>query len=184
MRATTIPLNDSDPDDPETARVPRFDEALALAAELGMMLYVDQKTDRSELVHAVIADGSYYEVALLRNDLASIIASHEVDQRLLVMPAIENEQELQQALAQITDLTIVEVALFVVNPELVTAILAAGLKAQQDVMVMGDIMAQMQGDYSAWREFVDAGVILLQTELPELLVPAVKTYNATGVFPD
>jgi hypothetical protein len=31
--------------------------------------------------------------------------------------------------------------------------------------------------------FVEAGVSLLQTDLPELLVPAVRELNTTGDFP-
>jgi len=57
------------------------------------------------------------------------------------------------------------------------------VKVQQDMLGPGDLMAALGGDYSAWKGFVDAGVALLQTDYPDLLVPAVKHYNATGEFP-
>lgn len=58
-----------------------------------------------------------------------------------------------------------------------------GVKVQQDAFVRGDTIAILTGSYSGWKSFIDAGVWLLQTDEPEMLIPAVLDYRATGVFP-
>lgn len=169
-------------DDEEATQVPRFAEALALAQEIGLMLYVDQKTDRTDLVAETIAEGPYHEVALVRDSLASLVALHQLDPEVLVMPAVESESELGDARAQIDGLLIVELVAVSPNGAFTAAAGQVGVKVQQDVMVGGDVVA-FSGDYRGYQDFVDAGVALMQTDLPELLVPAVRELNDSGVFP-
>ncbi len=179
----TLLLDDSDPDDPDDSRVPLFSDALALAKSLDIMLYVDQKTDRTDLVLAAIQAGSYQQVALVRDDLGKIAPMFAADDSLLVMPPIESQDELQATLAELPTLKIVEIGSPAPEPDLTAAIHAAGLKAQQDVLALGDILS-LVGDYTEWGEFVSAGVDLLQTDYPNLLIPAIKEYEETGIFPD
>ena len=61
--------------------------------------------------------------------------------------------------------------------------LSYGIKVQQDVLADGDGQAAMGGDYTGWAGFVAAGVTLLQTNFPDLLVPAVQKLRDTGTFP-
>ncbi|MEI6808753.1 MAG: glycerophosphodiester phosphodiesterase family protein, partial [bacterium] len=61
----TLTLNGGIPSDPETSRVPTFAQALAAARESRIMLYVDVKTSRDDLVQAAVQAGPYYDVALL-----------------------------------------------------------------------------------------------------------------------
>jgi len=173
-----------DPGNPESSEVPLFVDALALSRELGIMLYVDLKTDRTDLVLADIESGAYYEVALVRDDLVDVAPMATDDPELLVMPPISDGDELLAAMAAVDTLRIVEIARVVSDADLTALILSSGLQAQQDVMADGDPMAALSGDYTGWRSYVEAGVQLLQTNFPELLVPAVEQYNRTGVFPD
>jgi len=168
----------------ESTDVPLFLDALALSRELGIMLYVDQKTDRTDLVLADIQSGDYYEVALVRDDLDRVAPMAADDAELLVMPPIADGDELTAAIAGVDGLRIVEIARVTPDVELTAQILAAGMQAQQDVMVDGDGLAAMSGDYTGWKAYIEAGVQLLQTNFPELLVPAVEQYNRTGVFPE
>jgi len=166
----------------EDARVPRFVDALDLAQELEMMLYVDQKTDRADLVTDGIAQGPYYDVALVRDSLAAISALHQLDAQVLVMPAVETETELAEAQGQIDGLLIVELASPTPDEAFGAAATQLGIKVQQDVMLGGDVSAHF-GDYGGYQTFVAAGVALMQTDLPDLLVPAVRELNETGVLP-
>jgi glycerophosphoryl diester phosphodiesterase len=177
-----LTLNGSDSENPESNRVPLFREALVLARELGVMLYVDQKTERWDLVLAEIQSAEYYREALVRDDAVVLAQMLAEDNNLQVMPPIETEEQLEQVIELLPGLHIVEIALPAPNPELCFAIKSAGLKSQQDVMVFGDVVGYL-GDYTGWKSFVEAGVSLLQTDFPELLVDAVGQYNSTGIFP-
>jgi len=169
-------------DGAEEAQVARFVDAPDPAQELDMMLYVDQKTDRADLVTEAIAQGPYYEVALVRDSLAAIGALHQLDPQVLVMPAVATETELAEAEGQVDGLLIVELSSPTPDQAFGTAASLLGIKVQQDVMLGGDVSAHF-GDYGGYQTFVDAGVSLMQTDLPDLLVPAVRELNETGMLP-
>jgi glycerophosphoryl diester phosphodiesterase len=169
--------------DADTLRVPTFQAALALARELGIALYVDQKTDRTDLVLDAIRAGRYHDVAMIRDGLDTVAAMVAVEPRLWVMPFIDDEAGLQEALARIPGLRIAEVAgQGEADATLIAAMRAAGVKAQQDVMLV-DWVGASTGDYTFWKGFIDVGLALPQTDYPHLLVPAVAQFNQTGVFP-
>lgn len=172
-----------DPDDPEQARVPTFAAALSLARELGVALYVDQKTDRTHLVLDAIRSQGDFDIAMVRDGLDTVAAMAADEPRLWVMPAIETLADFEDAVARIPALRIAEIAgRGDADADLIAAMGAAGVKAQQDVMAV-DFVAASAGDYSFWKAFIDAGLALPQTDYPNLLVPAVAQFNATGIFP-
>ena len=178
-----LELLDCETGNAESCRVPRFDDVLALADELGLMLYLDVKTDRTDLVLEAIQQGPYYHVSLVRDGLDKVVPLAGQDEDLLVMPPVETLIELEAARTAIPNLLIVELSSGVPDPEFNAAAGSLGIKVQQDVMAYGDILGAA-GDYSNWKEFIDAGVFLPQTDFPQLLVPAVDEYNRTGVFPE
>ena len=106
-----LELEEGDPADPEASVVPLFSDALRLARELAVTLYVDQKTDRWDLVLAEVQAGSYYDQALIRDDVAVLRQVVATDDRALVMPPIEDVAELDLALEEIPTLRIVEVGI-------------------------------------------------------------------------
>jgi len=179
----TLTLSKGNPSKPETIKVPTFAEALALARETGIMLYVDVRTDRDDLVVLAIQAGPYYDVALLRDTLAQLVKMWERDSLLLFLPPAGNVDELNAARAALPGLRIVECYKEAPDAELCAAARKVGIKVQQDVFAQGDVSAVLLGDYSGWAKFVRAGVWLLQTDYPDLLVPAVFEYRETGVFP-
>lgn len=178
-----LTLKRSDPAEPESLKAPLFSEALQMARELGIMLYIDQKTDRWDLVLAEIQSGEYYDEALVRDGFGNVQQMVEQDSRLLIMPPLSTVYEFEAMLEALPGLLIVEVSMVAANPELCASIIEAGVKVQQDVMAGGDTLGAI-GDYSGWKNYIDAGVFLPQTDRPNLLVPAVLEYNRTGVFPD
>ncbi len=178
-----LKLNGYDDNDPETVQVPQFSEALALAKELSIMLYVDMKTSRGDLVLQDIQAGDYYREALVRDNYGTLAPMIAEDDKLLIMPPIDNEEEFNTIKEQAGELLhIVEIGKLSPEKELCDKLKQAGVKAQQDIMVLGDGKAMM-GDYTGWIQFIEAGVFLLQSDLPHLLVPALDEYRETGVFP-
>jgi len=178
-----LELLDCESGNSESCRVPRFEEVLALADELGVVLYLDVKTDRADLVLEAIQQGSYYNVSLVRDGLDKVVPLAGQDEELMVMPPVETLLELEAARTAIPSLLIVELSSGVPDPDFTAAANSLGIKVQQDVMAHGDVLGAT-GDYSNWKEFIDAGVFLPQTDFPQLLVPAVEEYNLTGIFPE
>jgi glycerophosphoryl diester phosphodiesterase len=176
-------LLDCEAGNSESCQVPRFEDVLALADELGIMLYLDVKTGRTDLVLQAIQQGPFHHVSLVRDDLDKVVPMVGEDEKLLVMPPIGTLLELEAARTAIPALRIVEYASGVPDPDFTAAVKSFGIKVQQDVMAHGDLLGAV-GDYSHWKDFIDAGVILLQTDFPQFLVPAVREYNETGVFPE
>jgi glycerophosphoryl diester phosphodiesterase len=181
IQALTLKM--SNPEDPESVRIPRFSEALYLAQELEVMLYVDQKTNRGDLVLAEIQAGNYYDQALVRDEVEKLLPMVGQDERLLVMPPLASSITFDQILEQIPGVLIVEISNPTAWPELTTYIRERGVKVQQDVMAGGDLLA-LTGNYTGWKSFIEAGVNLPQTDLPELLVDAIRKYLETGIFPE
>ncbi|NOZ85767.1 MAG: glycerophosphodiester phosphodiesterase family protein [Deltaproteobacteria bacterium] len=179
-----LTLKGADPNNPETQHVPLFSQALALAREYSIMLYVDKKTERWDLVLAEIKKGDYFDQALVRDSSSSVLGEMSAKEpRLMVMPSIGSSLGIDKLKEDLPGLCIVEVSHDGPWPAMNQALKAAGLKIQQDVLGYGDDQAET-GDYSAWKDYIDKGVNLLQTDWPQFLCPAVKEYNKTGKFPE
>ena len=171
-----------DPSNPESYSIPRFVDALALADELGLALYVDQKTDATDLVLSAVQGGPYQHLALIRDDLAPLVPMAAADPTLLVMPAVTSVEELQAARAAIPGLRWVELSAARADAALNQQAAALGVRVQQDVIASGDALAAF-GDYTGYWAFIEAGVGILQAEYPQLLIPAERTWERTGRFP-
>jgi glycerophosphoryl diester phosphodiesterase len=174
-------LDGGDPEDPEDSRIPLFSQALALADELGLMLYVDKKTDRLDLVLSAVQAGDYYHVALVRDSLYDVTQMLAQDDQILVMPAVGSLVEYAAARDAISSLKIVEIS-GMPDAEYIAEIHADGIKVQQDIMI-SDFLA-LVGDYTGWKDYIEAGVNVPQTDYPHLLIPALEEYEETGVFPE
>ena len=178
-----LTLRDCKDSDPDWCAVPTFTQALVLADEAGIMLYVDMKTGRGDLVLAAIQAGPYFHVALLYDDFDNLAPLYAQDNRLLLMPPVDSAEALDAMLAVVPGIPIVEAAGLSPNQELIDYIHAAGVKVQMDTMAYGDMKA-MIGDYMGWKAFLEAPVNLMQTDMAHLLIPALTTWRTTGVFPD
>lgn len=169
--------------DPDEVKIPLFSDALAAARSAGIALYVDQKTSNTDLVIQAVAEGNYWDVAMIRDDFPVIVGQVQKEPRLWVMPAIATAEEFQTVLENVPGLRIVELSLGSADPVLTGIVRDAGIKVQQDVLGTGDLFLAF-GDYTGWKAFIDAGVSLPQTDYPDFLVPAVRQYNETGIFPE
>lgn len=170
-------------DGPEDRRVPTFQEALAVARELDLVLYVDQKTSDTDRVTQAIAEADAWEWALVRDDWPVAVAQGQREPRLRVMPAVDSVAAFEAVQEGLPDVRIVEVSAGGVEAALYRAIRGAGVKVQQDVMAGGDLFAAV-GDYSAWGAFLRAGVQVPQTDWAAVLGPLGDLFNQSGGFPD
>lgn len=169
-------LDGGDPDDPETSRIPTFEQALAVAREEGISLYVDIKTSRTDLIAQVVHTGNYEDIALLRDDIPAIAPLANETPALWFLAAVSSMEDVQLALDTFPDLGVVEYTEPFVNPEIVAEIRALGLHVQQDVIAGGDFIGQI-GDISGWLEFLNAGVLVPQSDFPLLLLPVVEEWE-------
>lgn len=173
-----LTLAKSDEDVPESVHVPTFQQALELAEETGIVLYVDQKTGRWDLVLEAVAGGGFYEQAMIRDGLGTIELMAAEDPNLFVMPAVEGTLLLEGAISTIPDLRIVELSQGSPDAAFGAYARERNIKVQQDVIVC-DIFATLE-DYSCWKSYVDAGVQVLQSDFAHILNPIAQHYNQTG----
>ncbi len=162
-------------------RPPRFEEALALAKELKVAIYLDQKTDRHDLVFQALEASQAQDLVIIRVGLHGARNYLQLSPNLIVMPTAKSAEDLEKLLVDLPKLKIVEVSGIARQPKLYRLAQEKGIKVQQDVL-LADISAYA-GDYSLWKEYVDGGVFLLQTNFSELLMPAIWQYRRSGTFP-
>ena len=169
-------LDGGDPSDPETSRIPTFEQALAVAREEGISLYVDIKTSRTDLIAQAVHAGNYEDIALLRDDIPAIAPLANETPELWFLAAVSSMEDVQLALDTFPNLGIVEYTEPFSNPEIVAEIRALGLHVQQDVIAGGDFIGQI-GDISGWLEFLNAGVLVPQSDFPLQLLPVVEEWE-------
>lgn len=180
-----LTLDGAPVDDPAENRVPRFLDALKVAKEKDLLIYLDLMTGRLDLLYDALKNGEggpYFDHVLVRDGLDTTSAFRVMAPEALVMPYVQSQADLEALLAVIPDVPWVETWVGGPDPALVAAIHAAGARVTQDVLGTGDLLAGM-GDYSLWGQFLEAGVDLPQTDWPYFFVPPVSAYNDTMAFP-
>lgn len=166
-------------DDGEST-VPTFAEVLAVAVRTGIGVYVDTKTDRVDLVTAEILAAGAEGLALVRKDAGSL--GPALDAGLHVLAPISTIDELDAIAPTLPPDAFVEISATTPEADLVAAVRAYGLRAQQDVFI-GDGAWVLQGSTDGWAMFLDAGVQIPQSEYPDGLLQAVQTGALPGAVP-
>ena len=148
---------------------------------VGVVLYVDVKTDRLDLMVAALEAPEHAAHALVRDDLSSLIQAAQLTPDLRWLVPVEHPADLD-AVAVLPGLAFVEIAQLLADPELGSAAQTRGWRVQQDVFA-GDLSWIGTGSTEGWKAFVDAGVQLLQTDRPDVLVQ-VLAEAAKGEWPE
>lgn len=161
-----LELVGADPNDPETQRVPTFTEALALAQELDVAIYLDLKTSNWAPVLADIEAADAWERVLMRDDVERLVEMRAQAPELWVLAPVTDAAEAGAAQAALPGLTIVELVAAAASPATTSEIASLGLKVQQDVIAAGDLVFDAGAGGAGWQTFVDAGVQLLQSDRP------------------
>jgi len=166
----SLTLLDSNDADPESLHVPRFDEALALAHELGVTLYLDIKdAPPVQIVEEVRAAGMM-DRALFRRGVGDLVAIRKEAPDAWVLAPISTLEEARLARGRLGGLTLVEITSPAPQAALTSALIADGFSVQQDVMFGGDVQYRLGGGGAGWDPFLDAGVRLLQSDVPDALM--------------
>ena len=148
---------------------------------VGVVLYVDVKTDRLDLMVAALEAPEHAAHALVRDDLSSLIQAAQRTPDLRWLVPVEELADMD-AVAVLPGLAFVEIAQLLADPELGSAAQTRGWRVQQDVFA-GDLSWIGTGSTEGWKAFVDAGVQLLQTDRPDVLVQ-VLAEAAKGEWPE
>ena len=161
--------------------VPTFVEAL-LALAPSTLVNVDAKTSRWDLIHAALVEADFLDRAWVQTDdaveTAEVLAAFP---DLILMPDASSPDEVD-ALAPFAPATI-EIPLQELDSAIFEACVAHGIKPAQNSLGFADIGAtadvEQGGDGSRpYRVMVERGAQIIQTDAPELLVPALTTMNA------
>ncbi|MCA9570912.1 MAG: glycerophosphodiester phosphodiesterase family protein [Myxococcales bacterium] len=151
---------------------PTFVAMLEAAVARGIVLYVDVKTDRLDLVVADIAAAQAHDHVLVRDGVDSLVRAAALDPTLRWLAAVEDADELDGAVAALPGLQWVELASATPDADFVAAAHARGLRVQQDAF-LGDVTWLTTGTDAGWRRYLDTGVQLVQTDLAVELLDAI-----------
>jgi len=168
---------DGVPDQP----IPTFAEALA-ALPPTMLVNVDTKSNRWDLMHAdIAAAGMLDRVFVQTGEAAEVQLVAEQYPDLLQQADSDTVTGVEAMLSWSPGQ--VEIGLTETEPELFEYCLAHGIKPAQNALGLSDAGALVEiergGDGSeAYGVLIDRGVRVIQTDYPELLVPALDGFNA------
>lgn len=165
------------PDQP----IPTFAEALA-ALPPTMLVNVDTKSNRWDLMYADISAAGMLDRVWVQTGEASEVQQVRELYPDLIQQADSDTIAGVEAMLPWTPEQ-VEIGLTVTGPELFDYCIAQGIKPAQNALGLSDAGALMEieqgGDGSgAYQVLVDRGARVIQTDFPELLVPALDAVNA------
>ena len=152
--------------------VPTFLEALE-EARGKMVVYVDMKTDRDDLLVSDIQEAEARDfVMIYSGSLEKLERVQAADPDIFVFPTAESTEEVDTIMESVVPVLIelngpIDVAL-------VDYIHAAGVKVSRDSLGGADIAVKMECDPTHWDVYVDAGIDLIQTNWPEYMLPYIK----------
>jgi glycerophosphoryl diester phosphodiesterase len=170
-------LQDGDPTNPDATHVPTFEEALAVAAELSLALYLDIKDAEADTIVAAVRSAEYFDMALFRDGVGSLVPVAALAPDAWLLAPVNTVDEAMAARETLPTLRMVEIADPQPDPTLAAALHAAGFQTQQDVLVAGDALWTFAGDDSGWRAFFESGVHLLQSDAPVDFQAAIRTWE-------
>ena len=172
VQALPIDLIDF-PGDWSCARIPTLDEILLAAKDRVHVLVDANKTDRVDLLVASIQRTGMVEQAIFdTSSVEKIDAALAIEPGLVTMIRVDSAEALDSQLVHFADHPPVIVEIDDGDPSLAAAVTARGHRPFMDVF-LGDAAASLSGDTSRYTEALSAGVMIPQTDRPDLLLPLV-----------
>jgi glycerophosphoryl diester phosphodiesterase len=151
--------------------VPTFIEALD-EARGRMLVYVDMKTDRDDLLVADIQAAAAHDfVMVYSGDVGKLQRVQAADPDIYVFPSVSTVEEVEGLMPLVTP-AVIEIG-GELDPALVDFIHGQGVKVSRDAMT-ADVAVILNCDLSAWDVYTDAGIDLVQTNWPEYMLPYLK----------
>lgn len=152
-----------------THSVPTFEDAMQLASELGIGLYLDIKNVDDEALIETIQRHNAHDWALIRtSDVQRLQAFHALDPSVWTFLGVDSLDDALQARATEPTVMLVEIG-WSAPLSLATSLRDEGFQIQQDVMAVGDTLWRAKKSMLGWLDRRHAGAQLLQTDLPSEL---------------
>jgi glycerophosphoryl diester phosphodiesterase len=150
----------------EIGPIPTLDEVMRLVAGR-VLLYIDMKTDRVELVVDAIRKHNAYDWTILLGSAGQLIQVHELDPRCRLHTIVNSRKELDELLAHVTPVMI-EVSRLP-DPAYVQYVHGKGFMLELDTMGRPDRQAVRFKRYELWRSYLSCGADFVMSDYPEAL---------------
>ena len=153
-------------------RVPTFAQALAVVRDRGGQAYLDMKTDAVEgAVAVVVAEGMEPACFVYSSEPGKLARVRAVSPNVRIQPSTSSVEETRALIEFFDpDPEHVELASGGFTPENIALIRSVGATISMDALGVRDILAVL-GFRDAWFQMANAGVRIIQTDVPGILVP-------------
>jgi glycerophosphoryl diester phosphodiesterase len=148
------------------ASIPLFSSVLEVA-ERRIIVYVDMKTERVDLIAEAIKRHDAYDWTILLGAVEDIVAINKIDPRLRLHTIVNSKHELDSLLKLVTPVMI-EVSK-IPDPDFITYAHQLGLPVELDTMLKADFLAVKLKLPSLWKKVADSGVDFIMSDYPDRL---------------
>lgn len=149
------------------ASIPLFSTVLEAAAEKQIIVYVDMKTARVDLIAEAIKKHDAYDWTILLGRAEDIIAINKIDPRLRLHTIVNSKHELDSLLQVVTPVMI-EVKK-IPDPDFIAYAHQRGLPVELDTMLKADFLAVRLKLPFLWKKIADSGVDFIMSDYPDRL---------------
>ena len=148
------------------APIPLFSAVLE-AAEGRIIVYVDMKTARVDLIAEAIKKHDAYDWTILLGRAEDIIAINKIDPRLRLHTIVNSKHELDSLLKVVTPVMI-EVKK-IPDPDFIAFAHQRGLPVELDTMLKADFLAVKLKLPFLWKKIASSGVDFIMSDYPDRL---------------
>jgi glycerophosphoryl diester phosphodiesterase len=148
------------------ASIPLFSTVLE-AAEKQIIVYVDMKTARVDLIAEAIKKHDAYDWTILLGRAEDIIAINKIDPRLRLHTIVNSKHELESLLQVVTPVMI-EVSK-IPDPDFIAYAHQRGVPVELDTMLKADFLAVKLKLPFLWKKIANSGVDFIMSDYPDRL---------------
>lgn len=148
------------------ARIPRLEEVFE-SADGRILLYIDMKTEKIELILDLMRHYDAYAWTILLGEVAKITLAHRLDPKVNVHTVVNSKPELDSLLRTLKP-AMIEVSRLP-DPEYLAYAHTKGLRVELDTMGRPDYLATRLGIRRLWRRYLESGVDFIMSDYPQEL---------------
>ena len=148
------------------AEIPSLSEVLELA-DGRTLLYIDMKTEKIELIVAMVQSYGAHNWTILLGDIPKITLAHRLDANVNVHTVVNSKSELERLLQTLRP-AMVEVSRLP-DPEYLTYAHSQKLPVELDTMGKPDLLATRLGIKHLWKRYLHSGVDFVMSDAPDKL---------------
>jgi glycerophosphoryl diester phosphodiesterase len=148
------------------ARIPSLNEVFE-SANGRIILYIDMKTERIDLILALVQKYRAYSWTILLGEVPKIAKAHRLDPKVNVHTVANSKPQLD-SLLQVVRPAMIEVSRLP-DPEYLAYAHANGLPVELDAMGKPDFLAIRLGIKRLWRRYLGSDVDFIMSDFPQEL---------------